>query len=595
MSPRNRDPRPLGGPLPSSAALDVGQITETVVPSDSASPMDLREYERAKFELAELLRSVASLTKAQPREDQEQLRELFARLAEDRFNLVVVGRFSRGKTSLMNAILGTDRLPVGIVPLTSVITTVTYGSKEQVVIHYQERGLTSEVPLEALPEYVTQRHNPGNVRRVKTAEVKLPAEILRRGFYFIDTPGLGSPIPENTRTTEAFLPEADALLLVTSYESPLSEEERRILHAAAASARRAYVVLNKHDTVSAAERAEVLGYTREQLTAWFNQSAPQVFSVSARDGLAAKRARDMSCLAASGLPELETELVRFLLTEKSSQFLLRLCDRIEDWLRELSRVANTARLVEQICALSRRIARAQPSAALRSETLIEGSTASDSLLNFHPCEVCTRILDATFEFLRRYQYDLSVSPELQQRHAERGGLCSLHTWQYAFLAAPRDICTGYPALLDRLSAWFHGVALSTHSSDTVSSEIRGLIPTKETCDLCRVCAHTEAEAIASIAEHLKQKPDDGLNSLSAVCLPHLRGLIAAVDDTELARKLVAREALLLERLSEDMRRYATKHDAVRRFLASEEERNSSQRALLALAGLRNVNMARGDD
>ena len=568
-------------------------MTKAAAPPDSASPMDLREYERVKFELAELLRSMASLIKGQSQEDQERLRELFARLAEDRFNLVVVGRFSRGKTSLMNAILGTDRLPVGIVPLTSVITTVAYGSREQVIVHYQDHGLTSEVPLDTLPEYVTQRHNPGNVRRVKTAEVRLPAEILRRGFYFIDTPGLGSSIPENTRTTETFLPEADALLLVTSYESPLSDEERRILHAA--SARRAYVVLNKHDTVSAEERAEVLNYTREQLSAWLDRGAPRVFSVSAQDGLVAKGARDMPRLAASGLPELETELVRYLLTEKSSEFLLRLCDRIEDWLRELSRVADTARLVEQIRALSRRIALDQPGAAQRSETPTDDPMATDSLRKFQPCEVCARILDATFEFLRRYQYDLSVSPEVQQGHAQRGGLCALHTWQYAFLAAPRDICTGYPALLDRLSAWFHDAASTALPSDSLSSEMRGLIPTKETCNLCRVCAQAEAEAIASIAGRLKQDPDNVLNSLSAVCIPHLRGLIAVVDDTALTQKLLAREALVLERLSEDMQRYATKHDAVRRFLASEEEKNSSQRALMALAGLRNINMARSGD
>jgi GTP-binding protein EngB required for normal cell division len=557
--------------------------------------MNLAEYERAKFELAELLRSIAALVKDPSREHQERLRELFARLAEDRFNLVVVGRFSRGKTSLMNAILGTGRLPVGIVPLTSVITTVTYGSKEQVVIHYHDHGLTSEVPLEALPEYVTQQRNPGNVRRVKTAEVKLPAEILRRGFYFIDTPGLGSPIPENTLTTESFLPEADAMLLVTSYESPLSEEERRVLQAAAASARRAYVVLNKHDTVSSGERAEVLNYAREQLSAWFDQNTPPVFSVSALDGLAAKRSGDTARLAASGLPELETELVRFLLTEKSGEFLLRLCDRIEDWLRELSGVADTAPLVEQIRALSCRIARDRPGAARRGETPTETPGASDSLRKFQPCEVCARMLDATFEFLRRYQYDLSISPQVQRNHAERGGLCALHTWQYALLAAPRDICTGYPALLDRLSAWFHDAASAALAPDSLAAEMRGLIPTNATCDLCRVCAQTEAGAIASIAGRLKQEPDNGLNTLSAVCLPHLRGLIAAVGDTGLAGKLMAREALVLERLSEDMRRYATKHDAVRRFLASEEERNSSQRALLALAGLRNVNMARGND
>ena len=62
---------------------------------------------------------------------QDQVRDLFSRLAEDRFNLVVVGRFSRGKTSLMNAVLGADRLPTGIRPITSVIRTVTYGSTEK--------------------------------------------------------------------------------------------------------------------------------------------------------------------------------------------------------------------------------------------------------------------------------------------------------------------------------------------------------------------------------------------------------------------------------------------------------------------------------
>jgi len=557
--------------------------------------MNLKKYERAKFELAELVRSVAVFAKDRPRQDQERLQELFVRLAEDRFNLVVVGRFSRGKTSLMNAILGTDRLPIGIVPLTSVITSVAYGSREQVIVHYQDHQLTSEVPLDVLPEYVTQRHNPGNVRRVRTAEVRLPVEILRRGFYFIDTPGLGSPIPENTQTTETFLPEADALLLVTGYESPLSKEERRVLCAASSSARRVYVVLNKQDTVSAAERDEVLRYTRERLTAWFDRNAPPVFSVSARDGLIAKRSRNAALLAASGLPELEAELVRFLLADKSGEFLLRLCDRVMDLLRGLPRSADTARLAQRARALSQRVAGDNPGAVLRNEAPTEDLAAPGPLPEFRPCEICTHILDATFEFLQRYQYDLSVSPEVQQSHAERGGLCGLHTWQYAFLAVPHGICTGYPALLDRLSNSLRDAASSALASDSLSAEINALLPSKESCVLCRTCAQAEEEAVAAIVDRLKRQVDGDLDSLSAVCLPHLRLLAASVGDAAMIQKLLVREGDLLERLSEDMRRYATKHDAIRRFLASDEEIHSSQRALMALAGLRNVSMARTKD
>jgi type IV secretory pathway ATPase VirB11/archaellum biosynthesis ATPase len=75
--------------------------------------MDLRSYEQDKFAIADILRSASLLVPSQNRGREERSEELLARLAEDRFNLVVVGRFSRGKTSLMNAILATDRLPTG--------------------------------------------------------------------------------------------------------------------------------------------------------------------------------------------------------------------------------------------------------------------------------------------------------------------------------------------------------------------------------------------------------------------------------------------------------------------------------------------------
>jgi small GTP-binding protein len=586
------DPRAHGGLPAATVSPDIRPLTETAV---ACGPMDLKEYERAKFALADLLRALAALVKGRPQEDEERLRGLYARLAEDRFNLVVAGRFSRGKTSLMNAILGTDRLPVGIVPLTSVITTVTYGSKEQLLIHYQDHALAAEAPLDALPTYVTQQHNPGNARRVKTVEVKLPVEILRRGMHFIDTPGLGSSIPQNTRTTEAFLPEADALLLVTSYESPLSEEEQRILQAAAISARRVYVVLNKQDIVSQADRAEVLAFTRAQLAAWFDRTAPQIFSVSAREALAARRAHDAAQLAASGLPALEAELVRFLVTEKSREFLLRLCDRIAEWLREFPADTDTLQLIERTRALSCRIGR-EPVGAFGHDTATgEAAAVSGIAPTFQVCEICARVSDATFEFLRRYQYDLSVNQDVQRHHAERGGLCPLHTWQYAALAAPRDICTGYAALLERLSGWFRDAATTTLPTNALAAQIRKLIPADESCELCRVCAQAQAGAVAAAAGRLQHDPDSSLASLSAICLPHLRDLVAAVRDAAVARKLLAREAYRLERLSEDMRRYAIKHDAVRRFLASEEEKRSCQRALQTLAGLRNLKLAQPGD
>ena len=72
----------------------------------------------------------------------------------------------------MNAVLGMDRLPTGIVPLTSVITNVRYGTSERVLLDYYGSGLRSEAKLEDLPQLVTEKGNPGNVKRIRVAEIQ---------------------------------------------------------------------------------------------------------------------------------------------------------------------------------------------------------------------------------------------------------------------------------------------------------------------------------------------------------------------------------------------------------------------------------------
>ena len=370
-------------------------------PRQMGGQMDLRDYDQGKFTIADILRSVAKVTPSESRDLQERLRDLFARLAEDRFNLIVVGRFSRGKTSLMNALMGTDRLPMGIVPLTSVITTVSYGTKEQAILNYAGRVLSKEVPIEELPRYITQQGNPGNVQRIRTADVQLRAEVLRRGFYFVDTPGLGSAIVENSRTTESFLPEGDAFLVVTSYESPLSEEEMRFFRAVSPSGRRVFVVLNKQDLLSPGERDDALVFVRGQLNALFGQRAPQIFSVSAREGLAAKCSHDETRLAASGIPVLEERLVKFLLTEKSANFLLAMCHRVRELVQSLPRSSETITATERIGALSQRIA--QDNGAVPATRHLGAAPEFPTLQQLKPCEICEHINEALWQFLCKFQ------------------------------------------------------------------------------------------------------------------------------------------------------------------------------------------------
>lgn len=550
--------------------------------------MDLSAYERSKFELAEVVRSVSALLPREDHDRHQRIRDLQARLAEDRFNLVVVGRFSRGKTSLMNAVLGSDRLPTGIVPLTSVITTVTYGSKEQVQLEYQDRGLRSQIALEALPDYITQAGNPGNVKKIKVAEVHLPSEILRRGFFFVDTPGLGSPIHENTRTTESFLPEADAFILVTGYESPLSEDEIRFLRGVSASARRVFVVLNKQDTVDVQERRQAILYVRDQLQSLFGQDAPSIFSISARDGLVAKQKKDMQLLETSGLQRLESELVQFLLAEKSREFMLQMCNRVVDLLVDLGQSAELAHLLQQVNTLKIHLAEGKPDAHRYAPATASSAAAETVSLKFRPCEICEHIQRQSFDYLRHYQYELATNPDVQRAHADRGGFCSLHTWQYEPIASPQGICSAYPALLNRLASWFEERAAEELTPDGVQAGIAHLLATATSCPLCRVRSKSESEGIASVIHKLSKGATQSLSSLSAICLLHLPLLTAHLENTEVIKQLLEREAFLLQRVAEDMQRYCLKYDALRRYLTTDEERDSSLKALLLLVGHRSV-------
>ncbi len=532
--------------------------------------MDLRDYGRIKAALAEVLRGATMAER--PGSGREAARALFSRLAEDRFNLVVVGRFSRGKSSLMNAMLGSERLPTGIVPVTSVITTVSYGSEERVILHYRHTSLFMDIPIAELASHITERGNPGNVKQIRVAEVQLPAELLRRGFYFTDTPGLGSSIKENTRTTEGFLPEADAFVLVTSFEAPISEEEARVLKDVARSGQQVFVVVNKQDAVDAAERAEVLEHLAGRLQAIFGAARPAVFPLSAIEALAARKRGDQAGLAASGVPALETALVHFLLNEKRRAFLLNMSRRVGE-LIEPGDTSGRARLD----AIEAELAKTPAAQAAVTPT-------SEIPATIKECEVCARVAEATFRFLAAQQYQLGGDEKARAALETRGGFCGPHTWQFEAMAAPKEIATAFPGVLERQAGRLRQAAGQGADRVGTSRMVAAVLPTAATCPACVVARQAVREGVAALAGRLKRDLAGGVRSLSAICLPHLAELVGAIEEPEAMQAVLQREAELMERLAEDMRGFALKRDGMQRHLTSKEEAAAGERGLRVLLG-----------
>jgi GTP-binding protein EngB required for normal cell division len=542
--------------------------------------MSLRDYEAAKFELGDILRALTAHSQAARHglQQSDTVPQLFARLAEDSFNLAVVGRFSRGKTSLMNAMLGLDRLPTGILPLTSVITSVAYSSREQVQIEFERGRYGYEIPMSQLAEFITERGNPGNIKHIVKARIGLPAELLRRGFCFVDTPGLGSAIAENARTTEAYLPEADALLMVSGYDGPLSEDELRVAVQLTALNRRLFFVLNKQDLVSAQERAQAQDYVRHQLAESLRDRVPTIYSISARDALRARLDGDPALLAASGMDALEAAVTRFLIEDKSTEFLRGMCDRVQRLCEAIPVDTDLAVLSGRLQQLRRRIEPGGVEQAPAGAAPVR--PAQRGAVRIADCPLCKRVGDALFDFLRQYQYELANFEAARAHFAAQGGFCTSHLRLYQSLAGDRDLCVALAPLVQRASATLQEAGASLTGSDAAAAGV-ALQDTAAHCQLCRLRDQVELRACAELVAAAAASPPAALPSL---CLPHLRLMQRSAPGDAVVHALLLRQSAAAGRLAEDMRRYALKRDGTRHGLASEEELRAAKLAAAFLGG-----------
>lgn len=269
-----------------------------------------------------------------------RLLDLRQRVEQDRFQLAVVGQFQRGKTSVLNALLRNEVLPVGTLPFTSVLTIVKYGDLQSAEVLFQS-GERLPISVDELLEYVSEAGNPSNVKNVEHVEVSYPSELLRGGVTFTNCPGFGSPSDRNTQTAYEFLPCVDAAIFVTSPDPPLTSAEMEFLKRLAGSTKKIFLVMNKIDLLDASSLAALLEFTQEAVSRALGTPIP-VYVVSAREVLAQISRKRCSGLEEPGFHHLESDLQRFLKEERNDVFYTSI-------LRSLLNSIGDLRIHLQLC------------------------------------------------------------------------------------------------------------------------------------------------------------------------------------------------------------------------------------------------------
>ena len=249
----------------------------------------------------------------------EKLLSLEQKLVSNQLHLAVLGQMKRGKSSFINALLGAEILPTGVLPVTAIITEIKYGPAPDAAVIYTT-GQREKVQLNTLADYITESGNPGNKKQVASVEIAYPSPFLETGIILIDTPGIGSTKAHNTRTTESYLQHVDAGIVVLSVDPPITEVESHFIRTMKEDIPKLFFILNKTDIASADEALHISGFLKDELSR-LQMESPEIFFLSTRRALQWKR-ESPGVADLSGIETFEQRLRTFLQEEKG-QVLVR--------------------------------------------------------------------------------------------------------------------------------------------------------------------------------------------------------------------------------------------------------------------------------
>lgn len=196
------------------------------------------------------------------RQQASQVKLLAEKLQKKDVTIAVIGQFKRGKTTMVNSILGQKILPTGIVPITSAVTRIEYSEGEagDTARVFFLNGLSEEVPVEDLHEYISEQENHDNERGVAEVELLTEADFLKDGLVLVDTPGVGSVHENNSKSAYDFARESDGVIFMLSVDSPINQIEVEFLKSVRKYAGKFYFTVNKIDTVDEEDLAEYMEY-----------------------------------------------------------------------------------------------------------------------------------------------------------------------------------------------------------------------------------------------------------------------------------------------------------------------------------------------
>lgn len=177
----------------------------------------------------------------------ERLRAIEERTQNPSAQLILplIGEFSAGKTSLINALTDSKVLEIASRPTTATLYQIFFGAPENKAVALTAEGEEVELQLDALKNDELLKYPTVNLFDTST---KVPKDII-----FVDTPGLSSPDPKHREVLISILPRVDAILLTVDANQPITRSLLAFVKEMRLADKPIYLILNKTDTKSTGE------------------------------------------------------------------------------------------------------------------------------------------------------------------------------------------------------------------------------------------------------------------------------------------------------------------------------------------------------
>lgn len=271
-------------------------------------------------------------------------------LRKDNFNMVVVGEFSRGKSTFINALLGERVLPSATKPTTTVINKISYSNEEKYTIYFRDNREPKSISKEQFKDIVARvepdfddedeikeyNENLKLLGEIAYVNINYNSEICHEGIDIVDTPGTNDLDQAREEITFEFIPKSDVAILLLSANQILSESEISFLNERilANDIKKIFFVINFKDRLYSQEDEEkVFDYAKEHLQRIVEN--PRIYMVSAKGALNYKRKANgeifkgkvPQTLEETGFIDFERDITEYLVNEKGIDKLKKYISR----------------------------------------------------------------------------------------------------------------------------------------------------------------------------------------------------------------------------------------------------------------------------